>query len=177
MSWRNPDGLLVKFGTEKATATKGGMRSSMDGRITVGFVCDLDDATSTDAAVPDTDTVWLPTGVYIDKVKLTVLETVADTDDSANLDLGLGYYNASGTLTAVDYDGLLIAADGFVNAVAGEIYEYKQGDTDHGALVGTQIATSTLYDKCYFTFSEETGAFTAGQFWVEVSYYVPDTPN
>lgn len=172
MSWRNSDNLLVKFGTEKAVSVEGGEYMTADGYHAVEFDLNLLDAgvSSTDAICPDTDTIWLPAGARIEKIIVTAT-TAVTSGDAANLDLGLAYYTAAGTLTELDYDGLLALADGFVAAAIGDIQEYTQGATDHGALVGTVLASTA--DKYYFTCSEDTGSFTAGVLNIRVLYRMP----
>ncbi len=179
MTWRNDDALFVKFGTEKAEATFGGHLSAMDGYNVTEFDMDLDNTnaglTATDAIVPRTDTIWLPAGAQLERVRLTVLEAVT-TGDNANLDLGLIYYTAAGVLTELDYNGLLIAADAFVSGAVGEVHDYYQSgstgsSTDHGALLGTILATTA--EKYYFSASEDTGVFTGGQINVKTYWRMP----
>ena len=172
MSWRNDDNLLLKFGTEKVESVAGGAIMTADGAQKIEFDLNLLDAgvSSTDAVCPDTDTIWLPKGAQIEKVRV-VVKTAVTSGDAANLDLGLAYYTSAGVLTELDYDGLLVAADGFVAGAVGEIHEYVQGGTDHGALVGTVLASTA--DKYYITCSEDTGSFTAGVLRVEIYFRMP----
>ncbi len=166
-NWRNNDNLLVKFGTDKAASTLGGAMSTMTGRNTIEFDMDLAFFTNTEAQVPNTDTLWVPGGSLIERVTLIVTE--ATTGSTPNLDMGLIYYTDAGTLTELDYDGLLIAADGFDTAAVGTRTVYEQGSTDHGALIGTILATTS--DKYYFSASaEQAGLYTAGQMHVIVDY-------
>jgi hypothetical protein len=168
MSWRNDDGLLVKFGTEKADVTQAGETLTMGGLHKLEFDIDLAvlGADTTDKIVADADTVWLPAGAFIQKVTLIATEVWAGTN--ANLDLGLSYYNSSGVLTELDHNGLLAAYDTLHGAAVGTIDEVVQGSTEHGALVGSALAATN--EKYVVTGAAETAAFTAGQARVQIEY-------
>ena len=179
-NWRNDDNLLVKFGTAKAVSSWGGEYMTMDsGMHNVEFDINLLDAgiSTTDAIVPNTETVWIPGGVIIPRVEVIVTETI--TGATANLDLGLIYYTAAGVLTELDYNGLLAVADFGDFGAIGDVHEYVQtggtgsSATEVGALVGTLLATTA--EKYYFSCSEDTAAFTAGALKVKVYYFHPTT--
>ena len=166
-SWRNDDNLLVKFGTDKAAVTLAGSISTMGGRNRVEFDMDLAVLTTTEAIVADTDTIWVPGGALIERV--TVIVTEVSTGSSPNLDLGLIYYTDAGVLTELDYNGLIIAGDDWDGSDVGVRTTYEQGGTEHGALLGTLLATTS--DKYYFSASsEQSNLFTAGQLHVIVDY-------
>ena len=179
-NWRNDDNLLVKFGTAKATSSWGGEYMTMNGgKHVIEFDVDLLDAglSATDAIVPNTDTLWIPKGAFIEEVQAVVTETI--TGSTPNLDLGLIYYTAAGVLTELDYDGLIIAGDFSDPGTIGEVHTYRSAGSvptaqaDVGALVGTTLATTAA--KYYFSWSEETNSYTAGALKIRVVYYVPTT--
>ena len=178
-NWRNGDNLLVKFGTAKATSSWGGEYMAMGGKHVIEFDIDLLDAgiSTTDAIVPNTDTLWIPKGAFIEEVVVLITETVAGS--TANFDLGLIYYTAAGTLTELDYDGLITAGDWSDPGTIGEVHTYRStgsvptATADAGALVGTTLATTAA--KYYFSCSEDTAAHTAGALKVRVVYFVPTT--
>jgi hypothetical protein len=173
--WRNNDNLLVKFGTDKQEVTAGGEYSAAGGKKMYEFDIDLThaDLSTTDAIVRGTDTMWLSPGDVVERVEVYVTEV--PTGATANLDLGLAYYTDAGVLTELDYDGLLALADFGDFGATGDVHEYIQGSTEHGALIGTVLATQTDANeqKYYFTYSEDTAAFTAGALKVRVYAFTP----
>jgi hypothetical protein len=173
--WRNDDNLLIKFGTDKPVSTTGGEYMAMGGKKIYEFDIDLThaDLSTTDAIVRGTDTMWLSPGDVVERLEVYVTEV--PTGATANLDLGLGYYTDAGVLTELDYNGLLAAADFGDFGATGDVHEYIQGSTEHGALIGTVLATQadTNEQKYYFTYSEDTAAFTAGALKVRVFTFTP----
>jgi hypothetical protein len=107
----------------------------------------------------------IPAGAVIQSAVARAI-TGATSGGAADLLVGL-YYVSSGTVTALDADGLLAAADGAladIAAVGGEI-------TGAGSLVGTELAaTATSY---YVGASYVTAAYTAGEVEVIVDWYMP----
>ena len=183
MSWRNDDGLLVKFGVERAVVQNGGFISTSDGKLVWEFDVDLTNATTTDAQVTATDNLFVPTGVHIEKIYVNIMEL--PTTANANLDLGLGYYlhAPAGTWTAKDYDGLLAVADFGDFGVLGDIHEYVGGGTgssatEVGALVGTTITTTTEsgypdHYRFYFNWSADTTVHLDGALRIRVVGHIP----
>src|SRR5262245_30999288 len=92
--WINADGLKVKFGTDKARATRAGEYSTLlgGGQHCTEVIVDLVDLSAkstfgSDIDVVLDDTVNIPNGALLEKVVLTVLEVSAGS--SATLDFGL----------------------------------------------------------------------------------------
>lgn len=170
--WQNPDALLVKFGTDRARASRGGEYSRLvDGQHCATVIIDL--ATLPTAASGNeqivADDVTIPNGAFITKVRVTVLEEPT-TSGSPNLDLGLVDQDRS---TEIDFNGLLAAADAFETGTdLGAIVEYVKGTTEAGALVGTQITNTGL-----ITASADTADWTDGTVKVDIEYYMPLTAD
>ena len=118
MSWMNPDGLYVKFGTEEAAHSRGGEFAALDkGRHVIEFIIDWKDVLSATAAVlgsvatvayPQTGTVGIivPEG-FIPEV-LEVLPVVAFTSSGTigSSTLVIGTKKLSDRSTELDHDGL-----------------------------------------------------------------------
>ena len=166
-NWMNDDGLYIKFGTNEATPGYGG-ESSTDGNMRVITLTDIDTADIGSSPTILDYNVRVPGGVMINKVTVRVTEAFA-TGDAADLNIGL----AESDMTELDYDGFLDAADDLVAAPVGSIWEYTQGSTDHGALIGA--VTTTTLAPFYITFDTDTGTYTSGKFDLEIEYYVPNT--
>ena len=161
MSWNNPDGLLVKFGTEKATANIGGEYRTNGHLREIEFKIDLTDLTQTETI--QSDQVFLPSGARIQDL-IVVCHTAAATGTA--IDLGLIRTDRS---TEIDYNGLLAAFPTANMNAAGEINTVDIAHTYKGALIGT-----TTSNVGYFTASmTDATAFTAGIIFVTIRYYMP----
>ena len=169
MSWMNDDGLYVTFGTEKADPSKGGQLAVADGewKVVEAEIADMTDLGTT-AEIIGTEGgeaargVEVPKGAFIYKVVLEV-ETACTSGGSATLDIGL--IQAADRTTAVDDDGLIAAGALATMDAAGDIVEYTQGSTGHGALIGTALAANSVLCASY-----NTAAFTAGKVRIRVYY-------
>lgn len=164
MSYTTPDGLLIKFGTEKAVAQKAGEYHNYGRNHEVEVKLTLTSAATGSAIVTGTDLVLFPAGARIEEVEI-VAETAATSAGAATLNLGLvredrtTTYSAAGFVTALamtSYDA------------AGEKTVLRPGSTGAGALIGT-----TLANKGYLVFDWDTAAFTAGVLVVTIRYYIP----
>lgn len=171
--WNNSDGLLNRFGTDRARASRGGEYSVMGaGNHVVSVIIDL--ATLPTAASGNeqivADDVTIPNGAFITKVTVTVLEEPT-TVGSPNLDLGLVDQDRS---TEIDFNGLLADADAFETGSTdlGTIVEYVKGTTEAGVLIGTQITNTGL-----ITASPSTADWTDGTIKVDIQYYMPLTAD
>jgi hypothetical protein len=170
--WLNPDGLLVKFGTDRGREERGGEYSRLaDGQHMVSLMIDLaglPTAASGNEQI-QCDYVTIPNGAFITKVRVTVLEEPT-TSGSPNLDLGLVDQDRS---TEIDFNGLLAAADAWETGTdLGTVTEYTKGTTEAGALVGTQITNTGL-----ITASADTADWTDGTIKVDIEYYIPLTAD
>ena len=152
MAWYNDDGLYVKFGTEEATvADVGNYNVSGPENMIELKIPDLT-ALGTSAAIQDSGLV-VPKNAFIQKCEI-IVDTAATSGGSAALNVGLIRTDRS---TELDYDGFVAAGAVATFAAAGNIVEYTQGSTGHGALIGTTLAYNG-----YLTADYDTAAFTAG---------------
>lgn len=170
--WINPDGLMVKFGTDRARKERGGEYSRLaDGQHMVSLMIDL--ATLPTAASGNEqiqgDYYTIPNGAFITKVRVTVIEEPT-TAGAPNLDLGLVDQDRT---TEIDFNGLLADADAFETGTdLGTIVEYVKGTTEAGVLIGTQITNTGL-----ITASPSTADWTDGTLKVDIEYYIPLTAD
>lgn len=171
--WINSDGLLIKFGTDKARAERGGEYSALgNGSHVVSLMIDL--ASLPTAASGNEqiqcDNVTIPNGAFITKVRVTVVEEPT-TSGSPNLDLGLVDQDRS---TEIDFNGLLAATDTWETGGSdlGLVTEYVKGSTEVGALVGTKITNTGL-----ITASADTADWTDGTVKVDIEYFMPHTDD
>lgn len=168
--WLNGDGLLVRFGTDRAREARAGEFNSLfDGTHVVEVTVDLVNLSAkstfgSDIDVILDDTVTIPNGAMIEKVELTVMEPSAGS--SATLDFGL--YDQDRT-TAIDADGFIIAGTtGWHTSAIGTKVEYTQGSTEHGALLGTVLTNTGLLSA-----QVDGAAYTAGVIKLRVFYSIP----
>src|SRR5258705_12676591 len=101
MSWFNPDGLLVKFGTEKAVPNLGGEYRNTGKLREVEVTINLVPLTQT--AAIQSDQVFMPAGARIHEVDVLV-HTAAATGTA--IDVGLIRTDRT---TAIDLAGFLTA--------------------------------------------------------------------
>lgn len=166
--WVNSDGLLVKFATDEARATRGGQYMvTADGRHCVSVIIDL--ATLPTAASGNeqivADNVFIPNRAFIEQVDVLVVEEPV-TSGSPNLDLGLVDQDRS---TEIDFNGLIAAGDGWETGTdLGTLFPYTKGTTEAGALIGTQITNTGL-----ITASADTADWTDGTIVVRIYYTLP----
>lgn len=157
--WTNNDGLRVKFGANEATPSIVGTYRAA-GAVRGCMEINLDLTTLADAAAIINYNSKLPDGALIESIE--VLATEAATGTNAVLDVGV----IDEDLTSNgDDDALLVALAQTAYAAVGDNNTYTQGDSGHGALVGT-ILTKSLY----LTASYDTAAFTAGQLKIRINY-------
>lgn len=159
MSWYNNDGLYVKYGAAEVTVQNGGEYCSPGGlRWSELKIADMT-TLGTSAAIKS-DGLVIPANAFIEKVVVVV--DVACTGVGATLNLGLSRTDRT---TELDYDGFVVAGAVATLAAAGNIVEYVQGSTAHGALIGTALANSGLVTADY-----DTAAFTAGAITIRLYY-------
>lgn len=172
--WVNSDGLLVKFGTDKARAERGGEFSMLgEGRHCVEVTIDL-------AALPTAvsgneqiqcDNVTIPNGAFIEQVDVLVTEEPTEgSGTDANLDVGLVDQDRS---TEIDFNGLLAAADVWhAGTDLGTLTTYVKGTTEAGALIGTRITNTGI-----ITASADTDDWTDGVVKVRIFYSMPHSDD
>lgn len=162
MAYLNPDNLYLKFGTEKATATKAGEYRNTGQFHEVELKLDLTALTQSETI--QADVITIPAGARIAEVKV-----VTHTAAATGVAIDLGLIKSSDRSTEIDYDGLLAA---FVLAsmdAAGETTILTKGSATAGALIGTNLAFTGLI-SCSATTAT---AFTAGVIYVTIKYYMP----
>lgn len=165
MAWYNSDGLYVKFGTELGDPASAGEYKT-DGPLRFIEV-EIPALTAIGAIATPTildDVTVVPAGAFIEKVEV-VVDTAADSAaDNATLSVGLIRTDRT---TELDYDGFVTAgAQATIDAI-GDVVEYIQGGTAHGALIGTALGFNGLLVAGY-----GTAAYTAGAIRVRVFYRV-----
>lgn len=161
-SWTNADGLYLKYGPDKATATTAG-EYRKDGPLReVEVKIDLTTLTTSPTIVADT--TQIPANVRIEEVEI-VTETAATSSGAAALNVGLIRENRS---TAYDADGLVKALAITSLDAAGEKTTLRIGTSGVGDLVGTTLANTGLITADY-----DTDNFDTGVVIVRVRYYNP----
>lgn len=160
--WNNDDGLNIRFGLEKATASKVGVKSTMGDEHELHAKIVGADVPSTDAVIGTHPLAGIPDGAYI--VSATLYVTTAFVGATATLDIGLFNDDGDGTYSANDVDGIDAAiAVGSLTADA-EI-------ACNGALVGTTVA-GTGNRHLYVSTGYNTAAFTAGEADLVIKYRI-----
>jgi hypothetical protein len=163
MAWTNNDGLHLKFGVEKTTPQIGGEYVTFGPERMVEFKLTLKDLAETEDV--QSDTIFFPKGVRINKVEVITNEVAAT---GVAIDVGLIQQNRT---TEIDYQGFLKAFPLASMSAAGETITLTpdNGATGIGDLIGTTTANSG-----YITASRTTStAFTTGVIYVRVSFNVP----
>lgn len=169
--WINADGLLVKFGTDKARVERGGEFSELTGgrhcvEVTIPLTS-LPTVASTNEQI-QLDGVTIPNGALIEEIEV-VATKAATSGGSAVLDVGLVDQDRS---TEIDFDGFLADfALANINTV-GEKNVLRVGSTSAGALVGTKLTNTGL-----ITASADTADFTAGVVKVRIIFIMPHTDD
>ena len=163
----NPDNLTVYFPDATGTPTRGG-ELEFDGQHISEVYCTLADlpVLSSDAnGLLLADNVRIPAGAFIEKVTVFVTKEPPDAGGTANFNLGI--VKAS-DMSITDANGLLAAADAFnAGTDLGRTTEYTLGTTEAGALIGTELANTSLLCAAY-----DTEAFTGGVIRIRV-YWNP----
>ena len=163
MAWFNNDKLNIKYGVEKTIPQKGGEYVTYGPERMVEIKLTLADLTESE--VVQSDTIFFPKGVRVNKVEV-ITNTTAAT--GVAIDVGLIQQDRS---TEVDYQGFLKAFPLASMSAAGETITLTpdNGATGIGDLIGTTTANSG-----FITASRTTStAFTTGVIYVRISYNVP----
>lgn len=163
MSFLDGDGLLRKYGTEKAVATPGGEYRTVGKYREVEIKIDL--TTLTQAELIQSDQIFIPTGMELAQIEVWV-ETAAATGTA--IDVGL---TRTDRTTEVDFDGILAA---FVTATMtnGNLVRLAKGGTQAGALVGS--GSQATANPAYISASRtDATAFTAGVIHLKLFFARP----
>lgn len=160
MSWSNEDGLVVRFGTEKAEVTNQGATAA-NVHKTLVHKFTYADVADTDTAAASPNDSFIPAGSVI--VRATLYVTTAFVGATAVLDLGLKV--AAGTNT--DDDGIDAAIAVTALDAAGDVIRcdgaYVLAET--GNLTGIRLTADQYIMTTY-----DTAAFTAGAATLVVEY-------
>lgn len=157
MSWRNADGLLIRFDLEKNSnkAPRGEAQGAGDVRV-IDLLFNVVDAAPAGTFFPFYGDV-IPSNSSIIKVTSDVIVAVAGT---TAMTFGLQLYDG----TELDYDGLLTAVTALT---VGAHNDYVKGTTNAGALVGTVTVHPGILGVTL------TGTPTGGRIKLSVHVLVP----
>lgn len=162
VTWFNPDGLEVRFGTDEAIASTAGEFNLLGKIHQVEIVLTGTAIVTTDGTIVE-DFLVLPKGARIHEV--VVIAQTACTGTGAVLNVGL---KRTDRATELDYNGLVAALPLTSLDSAGETTTLNVGSSFAGALLGT-----TLANNGYLCADWDTAAFTAGVINVRINYYMP----
>lgn len=165
MSYFDKDGLLRKYGTEKAVPNKGGEFKTYGELRTIEVKVDLTTLTTgTGSASILTDQVFVPSGVRVEEVEVVAL-TSASTTSTATLNVGLIKTDRTTLLSATALvSGLAVTA---IDST-GEKTVLRVGSTSAGSSIGT--TTTAVH---HIMANTSTGTFNAGAAIVRVKYINP----
>ncbi len=158
-TWMNSDGLYLKFGTTKATATTAGDYLSLGEDRTIEL--DIDISTLTTTAAIQADTTFVPAGVFIDSV-----EVIATTGAATITSLSVGAIKQDRSTNIADnafVDALVLAS---ING-AGETTKLTGPAASGGA--GTKVGTTFGSDAGYIT-AKIAGSTGTGVVKVRIKY-------
>lgn len=159
MAWMNPDGLYLKFGTEKATVQDTGEYKTYGALRTIETYIDLSDLTTAVAIL--SDNTFFPAGMFVESVE--VVTDVASTSTAATFNVGLA---ATSRSSEVDYDGFLADfAPTNVDSTGERVY-VTAGSSGAGAFLGARPSqTGYLCSN-----RDSTAAHATGQVTVRINY-------
>lgn len=166
-TWKNNDGLYLKYGTTKTVANTAGEYKTYGDLRTVELVIDLTALTETETI--QSDVITIPAGVRIVDV-----ETIATTGAATGTAIDVGLIKTDRS-TEIDYNGLLAAAPTANMNTDGERSVYQQAVTVPTGLTGTGalIGTTTAYVGHISASRTDSTAFTAGTIVLKIRYYKP----
>ena len=168
-TWFNADGLLLKFGTDKATSNIGGEYLSYGPNRVLEFLIDMTALTTSNTNIIS-DTLFFPAGsnTYIEEVQL-----VAETACATGTSFSVGLIQADRTTIPTGYDTAFVAAlDAAGSGVldtAGAKLILTDDSTGQGTLIGSYAAGST--QPYYVTAFHATTAYTTGLVRVRILYH------
>lgn len=162
-TWMDADGLFHKFGTDKATANRGGEYKSWGTLREVEVKIDL--TTLTQAEVVQSDQLFFPAGARLEEVEIEVITAAA-----TGVAIDVGLVRTSDRTTEIDFDGIL-AAMTTATLSAGNKINLVKGGALVGALVGSGTSTANVG---HITASATTAtAFTTGLILLKIRFLVP----
>lgn len=165
--WTNDDGLNIRFGLEKGTASVEGKLSTLGDEEQVVVTIDWDNISNTDAPVATHPLVGIPTGAHI--ISATFYVTEAFTGTSGTLDIGLWHDDGDGTFSVYDLDGIDAAiAVTAIDAIGDQV-------ACDGVLVGSgAVALAGTGGRPLYVSAKEhaSNAFTAGTGDLVIKYRV-----
>jgi hypothetical protein len=159
MAWFNPDGLHLKFGTEKTVPNKAGEYRTVGALREIEVRIDLATLVATPTIL--SDQTFFPKGARVEEVEVVV--HTAATGATATLNLGLIRLDRT---TVYDPDGFLAAFPLASMDAAGEKTVVRIGSAGAGSLIGTTTANAG-----YLVADFDTAAFTTGVIFVRIRYY------
>jgi len=162
-TWKNNDGLYIKYGTDEVVPAVVGEVLAGAGDLHEVEI-DLVYTQIASASSPKilNDTVIIPDNAFIERVQVVTLTAWDSSGDTFVLNLGLIKTDRS---TEHDYNGLIAALPQASMDPAGEVQEIIIGHTYVGAKVGTVLA-----DPGYITADYDTAAPTAGRSTIRIFY-------
>src|SRR6266436_125384 len=160
-SWFDTDGLYRQYGTTKAVPETGGDYLRYGEYRMQEYTIDLTTLTPFGTNIIQSNTTFIPSGVFVESVEIDVETTAAGA--TATLNVGL-----------IGNDRSTVAsATGFVNAVAmatltqGARLLLAGGSTAAGGYIGTVAGTP---NTGYLIANAGTAVFTAGRVKVRINY-------
>lgn len=158
MSWRNNDGLLLQYGTEKAIPTTGGDFRS-PGELRVAEVqIDLTALTTSPQIADHSMTTFFGEGMFIEQVDI-----VADVAATGGTSFSVGLLDLDGS-TVISNTAFVSAAVLATVDTVGEKTVLTKGSTYAGAYIGGTSA------KPGYISALAAGTFTAGKVTVRIKY-------
>lgn len=163
-TWRNNDGLVVRFGTTTATPSTVGVVSDNDDVVTVVALIDtasdnFPSATGTDTIYDPARGVAIPQGSLVRACTLVTLEAFDSSGDNGTLTIGLLKEDG----TALDVDGIDVTIAQSAIDTVGETVACD-GDLVNGV---------ALTADGYLSLNNGTSLFTAGKALLTITYIVP----
>lgn len=159
MAWTNADGLVVRFGNERAEVMPNGWTQEGIHKTLVHKITDATALGDTDTAAVNPHEAFIPAGAVITRATFNVKTAFAGA--TAVLDLGLK--QADGT--NIDDDGIDAAVAVTALDAAGDTIVCDGAYIADGDLTGVRLATDAYIMATY-----DTAAFTAGVGTLVVEY-------
>lgn len=159
MSYKDNDGLLRKFGTEKATANTGGDYKTYGALREIELRIDMSTLTSSPAILNDL--------VFFEKSRIeeVVIECHTAIASAGGGTFNIGLVRTSDRTTEIDFDGFIAAEVVATFNTAGKKVTYVNGTSKAGALIGT-----TTTNVGHITADWDTAAFESGILYVRIRY-------